>query len=93
MSRAADSRIPSSPRSQRATLFAVTPTSAASPACETLSRFRSRHTSPPVTGRSIRYAYGCVNARVAAPSDPGAEITQALAESWSWSWWRRWRWS
>jgi hypothetical protein len=40
ISRASDSRIPSSPRSWRAMLFVVTPAASASRACDQPSRFR-----------------------------------------------------
>ena len=40
ISRASDSRIPSSPRSWRAILFLATPAASASRACDQPSRFR-----------------------------------------------------
>lgn len=54
MSRAADSRTPSSPRSHRATEFVRTPTSSASARCVTPSCLRMRRTSSGVTGTCIR---------------------------------------
>ncbi len=57
MSRAADSRMPNTPCSHRATLLAVTPTRSANAACVRPSRFRMRRTSEPFMSITMRIAY------------------------------------